>query len=73
MYITHRSTQIVQRLLLGGGGWSHSHINILYITKNFGAVPGTLFIYFVIFLTIHTLFFLGMFSCWVFLLPELGK
>jgi hypothetical protein len=35
-------------------------------------MPGTL-IYFVIFLTIHiyTLFFLGMFSCWVFFLPEL--
>jgi hypothetical protein len=41
--------------------------------KNIGAVPGTLFIYFVISLTIHTLFFLGMFSCWVFFLPELGK
>jgi hypothetical protein len=39
---------------------------------NFGAVPGTLFIYFEIFLTIHTLFFLGMFSCWVFFPPELG-
>ncbi len=23
--------------------------------------------------TIHTLFFLGMFSCWVYFLPELGK
>jgi hypothetical protein len=40
---------------------------------NTGAVPSTLFIYFVISLTIHTLFFLGMFSCWVFFPPELGK
>ncbi len=39
---------------------------------NIGAVPGILFIYFVISLTIHTLFFLGMFSCWVFFLTELG-
>ncbi len=36
-------------------------------------MPGTLFIYSVISLTIHTLFFLGMFACWVFFLPELGK
>jgi hypothetical protein len=42
-------------------------------TYNIGAVPGILFIYFVISLTIHTLFFLGMFSCWVFFPPELGK
>ncbi len=28
-------------------------------------MPSTLLIYFVISLTIHTLFFLGMFSCWV--------
>ncbi len=40
---------------------------------NSGAVPGTLFIYFVIYLTIHSLFFLGMFSCWIFFLFELGK
>jgi hypothetical protein len=31
---------------------------------NIGALPGTLFIYFLMSLTIHTLFFLGMFSCW---------
>jgi hypothetical protein len=34
---------------------------------NIDAVPGTFFIYFVISLTIHTLFFLGTFFCWVFL------
>jgi hypothetical protein len=31
------------------------------------------FIYFIISLTIHTLFFLEIFSCWVFFLPELGS
>ncbi len=36
---------------------------------NIGAVLGTLIIYLVISLTIHTLFFLGMLSCWAFL-PE---
>jgi hypothetical protein len=34
--------------------------------------PGTLIIYFVTSLTILTLFFLGIFSCWVFFLP-LGR
>ncbi len=34
---------------------------------NIDAVPGIFFIYFVISLTIHTLFFLGTFSCLVFL------
>ncbi len=42
------------------------------VVLNIGAVPDTLFIYFVIYPTIHSLFFLGMFShgysfflCWV--------
>ncbi len=38
-----------------------------------GIVPATFFIYSGISLMIHTLFFLGMFSCWVLLLSELGK
>ncbi len=45
------------------------HLSVI----NIGAVPGTLFIYYLFSLTIHTLFFRGMFSCWVFFLPELGK
>jgi hypothetical protein len=47
-------------------------LRFLY-TLNIGALPGALIIYFVITLTIHSLFFLVMFSCWVFFLPELGK
>jgi hypothetical protein len=35
--------------------------------------PALFLFIFVISLTIHTLFFLGMFSCWVFFLPALGK
>ncbi len=49
-----------------------------YFFLNIGAMPGTHFIYFVIFLTIqyiHTgaLFFRGMFYGWVFFLPASGQ
>jgi hypothetical protein len=67
----------VLRMRAGKCAWERAQSEYFgrrkWIFLNIGVVPGTFFIYFVISLTIHTLFFLGTFSQAGYVTLHMGK